>query len=92
MQVVGVEVLVRRRCGEEEIEKFENKQLEGSFALSVKKEDDILAECFVSGPLSGKDLHDSIRQRCTQGSSLIWAWVVSRAHVLLVQYELNRSA
>lgn len=35
VEVVGVEVLVRWRCSEEEIEKFENKQLEGCFTLSV---------------------------------------------------------
>lgn len=92
MEVVGVKVLVRRRCGEEEIEKFENEQLEGSFALSVQEEDDILTEGLVSGPLSGKDLHDFVCQRCTWRGGLIWAWVVSRAHVLLVQYKLNISA
>ena len=63
MEVVSVEILVRWRCGEEEIEKFENKQLEGSFALSVQEEDDVLAEGFVSGPMSGKDFHDFVCQR-----------------------------
>ena len=91
MEVVSIEVLVRRRCGEEEVEEFENEQLEGSFALSVQEENDILAEGFVSGPLSGEDLHDFVCQRRTWGGGLIRAWVVSRAHVLLVQYELDRS-
>lgn len=77
MEVVSVKVLVRRRCSEEQIQKFENEQLEGSFALSVQEEDDILAECFVSGSLIGKDLHDFICQRRTQGDGLIWARVVS---------------
>lgn len=65
MEVVSVEVLVRRRCSEEEIEKFENEQLEGSFALSIQEEDDVLAKGFVSGPLSGEDLHDFVCQRRT---------------------------
>ena len=90
MEVVGVKILIRRGGGEEEIEKLENKQLKGSFALSIQKENDILAECFVSGALSRKDLHDFVRQRRTRGGGLIWAWVVSRAHVLLVQDQLNR--
>ena len=77
MKVVSVEVLVRGRRSEEQIKKFENEQLEGSFALSVQEEDDILAEGFVSGPLIGKDLHDFVCQRCAQGGGLIWAWVVS---------------
>lgn len=92
MEVVSVKVLVRRRCGEEEIKKFEDKQLEGSFALSIQEKDNVLAEGFISRPLSGKDLHDSVRQRRTWGVGLIWARVVSGAHILLVQYELNGSA
>lgn len=91
MEVVSVEVLVRRRRGEEEIEEFENEQLEGSFALSVQEEDDIFTESFVSGPLSGEGLHDFVYQRRAQGVGLIRARVVSRAHVLFVQYELDRS-
>ena len=51
MEVVGVEVLVSRRCSKEKVEKFENEQLERSFALAVQKEDYVLAECFVSGAL-----------------------------------------
>ena len=77
MEVVCIEVLVRRRCGEEEIEELENEQLEGSFALSVQEENDILAKGFVSGPLSGEDLHDFVCQRCIWGGELIRAWVVS---------------
>lgn len=77
MEVISVEVLVRRRCSEEQIEKFENEQLEGGFALSVQEEDDILAEGFISGPSIGKDLHYFVCQRCTQGGGLIWARIVS---------------
>lgn len=60
MEVVSVEVLVRRRCGEEEIKKFKNEQLEGSLALSVQEEDNVLAKSFVGRPLSGKNVHDSV--------------------------------
>ena len=77
MEVVGIEVLVRWRCSEEQIEKFENEQLKGGFALSVQEKDDILAEGFVSGPLIGKDLHDFVHQRGTWGGGLIWARIVS---------------
>ena len=90
MEVVCVEILIRSGSGEEEIEKLENKQLEGSLALSIQKKNDILAECFVSGALGREYLHDFIRQRRTRRGGLVWAWVVSRTHVLLVQYQLNR--
>ena len=92
MEVVSVEVLECRRCGEEEVEKFENEQLEGSFTFSIEEENDVLAECLVSGPRNRKNLHDFVCQRRTWGIVLIWAGVVSGAHVLLVQYELDRSA
>lgn len=77
MEVVSVEVLVGRRCGEEQIEKLENEQLKRGFALSVQEEDNILAEGFISGPLIGKNFHDFVCQRCIQGGGLIWARVVS---------------
>ena len=50
MEVVSVEVLECRRCGKEEVEELENEQLEGSFTFSVEEENNVLAECFVSGP------------------------------------------
>ena len=50
MEVVSVEVFECTRCGEEEVEEFENEQLEGSFTFSVEEENDVLAECLVSGP------------------------------------------
>ena len=61
MKVVSVEILVGRWRGEEEVEKFENEQLEGGLAFSIQKENDVFAECFISGSLSGKDFHDLIR-------------------------------
>lgn len=92
MKVISVEIFVRSRCGEEEIEKFENEQLEGSLAFSVQEEDNVLAESFIGGPLRGKNLHDFVSQRRTWASVLIGARVVSGAHVLFVQNELSRLA
>ena len=60
MKVVSVEILVGRWRGEEEVEKFENEQLEGGLAFPIKEEDDVFAECFISGSLNGKNLHDFI--------------------------------
>ena len=60
MEVVSVKILVCSWCGEEEVEKFENEQLEGSLALSIQEEDDVLAKCFINGSMSRKNLHDFI--------------------------------
>ena len=65
MEVVSVEVLECRRCGKEEVEELENEQLEGSFTFSVEEEDNVLAECFVSGPRNRQNLHDLVCQRRT---------------------------
>ena len=61
MKVVRVKILVGRWRGEEEVEKFENEQLEGCLAFSIQEEDNVFAECLISGSLSGKDFHDFIR-------------------------------
>ena len=92
MEVVSVEVLECRRCGKEEVEELENEQLEGSLTFSIEEENNVLAECLVSGPGNRQNLHDFVCQRRTWGIVLIWAGIVSRAHVLLVQYELDRLA
>ena len=53
MKVVSVEILVGRWRGEEEVEKFEDEELEGGLAFPIQKEDDVFAECFIWGSLDG---------------------------------------
>ena len=48
-QVVGVEVFVGGLGGEEEVEEFENQELQGGFAFAVQEEDDVFAEGFEDG-------------------------------------------
>lgn len=88
MEVVGVEVFVSRRSREEEIEKFENQELEGGFTFAVEKEDDVLAEGFVGRAMCGEDLDHFVCERCYWGGRLGGRGIVGRHHVLFVQNEL----
>ena len=57
MEVVGVEVFVSGRGGEEEVKQFEDEELEGGFAFAVEEEDEVFAKGFVGGTVCGEDFY-----------------------------------
>ena len=48
MQVVGVEVLVCWRAGEEEVKELQDEKLERGLAFAIEEQDDVLAKGLVS--------------------------------------------
>lgn len=91
-QVVGVEVLVRGRGGEEEVEQLEDQQLQRGFALPVQQQDDVLAEGLVARAVRGQGFDDSVREGA---GGCGWGlggrgWVVGGDHVLFVEDELGK--
>lgn len=59
-QVVGVEVFICAWGCEEEVEEFEDKELQGCFAFSVEHEDDVLPKGLVRRAMQRKNLDDFI--------------------------------
>ena len=88
MQIVGVEILVRWRAGEEQVKQFENEELERRLAFTVQKKDDVLAKALVCGPICGENLDDPVCRRRAGRLRLIGHRAVRRHHVLLVQDQL----
>lgn len=88
MQIVGVEILVRWRAGEEQVEQFENQELERRLAFTVQKKDDVLAKALVCGTICSENLDDPVCRRRAGRLPLIGHRAVCRHHVLLVQDQL----
>lgn len=53
MEVVCVEVLGRLGVSEDEVEGFEDEELERGFGLAVQEEDQVAAESFVCHAVGG---------------------------------------
>lgn len=93
MEVIGVEVFVRRWGGEEEVEEFEDEELEGGLAFAVEEEDDVFAKGFVGGAVGGEGFDDFVGELGWGGGGLGGVRGVGGDHVLFVQNELGeRSA
>lgn len=56
-EVVGIEIFVRERGGEEEVEELEDEELEGGLAFAVQEQDDVFAEGFVAGAVRGEGFY-----------------------------------
>jgi len=59
-QVIGVEVFVCARRGEEEVQEFEDEELQGGFTFSVEHENDVLTKGLVRRAMQGEDLDDFV--------------------------------
>ena len=53
MEIVSIEVFGGRGVAKNEVEDFENEELEGGFGLAVEEEDEVAAEGFVGHSVGG---------------------------------------
>jgi len=60
VQVVGVEVLVGGRGGEEEVEEFEDEELGAEGGFAVEEENEVFAEGAVGGAVGGEEFEDAV--------------------------------
>jgi hypothetical protein len=68
MEVVGVKILGSRSVAKNEIQEFEDQQLEGGFRFPVQEEDEVAAEGLVGHAVSRYSLDNSVRDA---GSSVV---------------------
>ena len=84
VEVVGVEVLGRRDVPKEEVQDFEDKQLQGRLRLAIQEQDQVASKRLVSHSMCRESFHESV----CHGRMLVPVVACRGYQILFVQNQL----